>query len=317
SRHRRRQAGNRHQGTARFMPAVPQVFISATSRDLGSFRKAVADVLLTLGAHPIIQEHFPPDHRSVVEMLRVRIGPSDAVICLVGRRYGHEPLTREAHDPRRSSPRLESETARELAKPVFVFVATDDCTLDAPADEPEELRGMQLEHLKRIVASDHIRMMFHSLGHLTDQVRVMRFDPESLARGVTTRLAVLLLAELIDEDGLRERCGELAWVRDVVRPFHDLLQDALARWGSTLRAERRGEYSVNFEPADAAVIAALTLHDALRRHGWPGPPPGLRVGIHVGQIVQFGGVDQSRVLQASRAMDECRQLTRLAVAGQT
>jgi serine/threonine-protein kinase len=41
------------------------------------------------------------------------------------------------------------------------------------------------------------------------------------------------------------------------------------------------------------------------------------VGIHVGQIVQFGGVDESRVLQASHAMDECRQLTRLAVAGQT
>ena len=29
---------------------VPQVFISATSRDLGSFREAVSDVLLTLGA---------------------------------------------------------------------------------------------------------------------------------------------------------------------------------------------------------------------------------------------------------------------------
>jgi len=43
------------------MAAVPQIFISATSRDLGSFRKAVADVLLTLGAHPVIQEHFAPD----------------------------------------------------------------------------------------------------------------------------------------------------------------------------------------------------------------------------------------------------------------
>ena len=41
------------------------------------------------------------------------------------------------------------------------------------ADEPEELRGLQLEHVKRIVASDRIRMPFHSLEHLTDQVRVM------------------------------------------------------------------------------------------------------------------------------------------------
>ena len=93
---------------------------------------------------------------------------------------------------------------------MFVFVATDDCTLDAAPDEPEELLGLQLEHLKRIVASDRIRMTFHSLGHLTDQVRVMRFDPESLAQGVTTRLAVLLTAELVDAESLRERRGEEA-----------------------------------------------------------------------------------------------------------
>ena len=66
-------------------PALSRVFISATSRDLGSFRKAVSDVLLTLDAHPVIQEHFAPDYRSVVEMLREKIGECDAVICLVGR----------------------------------------------------------------------------------------------------------------------------------------------------------------------------------------------------------------------------------------
>ena len=53
---------------------------------------------------------------------------------------------------------MEYEIAVELGKPVFVFVATDDCTFDAAPDESEELRGLQLEHLKRIVASDRIRM---------------------------------------------------------------------------------------------------------------------------------------------------------------
>ena len=83
----------------------------------------------------------------------------------------------------------------------------------------------------------------------------------------------------------------MAWVRDVVQPFHDLLQGVIDRWGGTLRAETSSEYEVNFETADAAVNAALALHDALRRHGWQGPAPGLRVGIHIGQIVQFGGVN--------------------------
>ena len=187
------------------MSAVPRVFVSATSRDLGSFRKAVSDVLLTLGAHPVIQEHFAPDYRSVVEMLREKIGECDAAVCLVGRCYGHEPLKRDANQSRRSYTQLEYEIAVELRKPVFVFVATDDCTLDAAPDEAEELRGLQLEHLKRIAASDRIRMTFHSLGHLTDQVRVMRFDAESLRTGVTSRLAVLLFAELIDAKAVRER----------------------------------------------------------------------------------------------------------------
>jgi hypothetical protein len=212
---------------------APHVFISATSRDLGSFRKAVSDILLTLGAHPVIQDHFTPDYHSVVEMLREKIGRCDAVICLVGGRYGYEPLKRDADQPRRSYTQLEYEIAVELGKPVFVFVVADDCTLDAVPDEPDELRGLQLEHLKRIIAGDRIRMLFHSLGHLTDQVRVMRFDPESLAQGVTTRLAVLLFAELIGAETVRGRKGELAWVRDVVQPFHDLLQESLTRWGGT------------------------------------------------------------------------------------
>ncbi len=299
------------------MSAVPQVFISATSRDLGSCRKAVSDVLLTLGAHPVIQEHFAPDYRSVVEMLREKIGQCDAVICLVGRRYGHEPLKRDANQPRRSYTQLEYEIAVELGKPVFVFVATDDCTLDAAPDEPDELHGLQLEHLKRIVASDRIRMTFHSLGHLTDQVRVMRFDPESLAQGVTTRLAVLLTAELVDAESLRERRGEAAWARNVLEPYHDLLKPILIRWKGALQSDSPTDCQVNFETADAAVNAALELHHTLRLHNWGSAAPGLRVGIDVRQVVRYGSADDSHTLQAGQALSVSRRLSQLAKAGQT
>src|SRR5205823_7763600 len=84
------------------MSSDPRVFVSATTRDLGSFRKAVADVLLTLEARPVIQDHFAPDYRSVVEMLREKLGNCDAVLCLVGGRYGYEPLKRDPDQPTRS-----------------------------------------------------------------------------------------------------------------------------------------------------------------------------------------------------------------------
>jgi len=251
-------------------------------------------------------------------MLRGKIGQCDAAICLVGRRYGHEPLKRDADQLRRSYTQLEYEIAVELGKPVFVFVATDDCTLDAAPDEPEELRGLQLEHLKRIVSSDRIRMTFHSLGHLTDQVRVMRFDPESLAQGVTTRLAVLLTAELVvDTDSLRERRGEAAWARDVLEPYHELLKPILIRWKGALQSDSPTDCQVNFETADAAVNAALELHHTLRLHDWGSVAPGLRIGIDVGQVVRYGSADDSHTLQAGQALSVSRRLSQLARPGQT
>jgi serine/threonine protein kinase/Flp pilus assembly protein TadD len=299
------------------MSAVARVFVSATSGDLTPFRKAVAQVLQTLEILPIVQDQFAPDYRSVVEMLREKIGECDAVICLVGRCYGSEPRSREPDQPRRSYTQLEYQTALDLGKPVFVFVATDDCPLVETPPEPDELCGLQLEHLNRITSRDHIWMPFHSLGHLTDQVRVMRFDPGSLARGVTARLAVLLIAELVEFEAEHAQRGGLAWVRDVVQPFQGLLHDVLARWGGAPQSQHATEYQVNFETADAAVNAALALHGAVRRRSWPGQAPAVRIGIHMGQVVRFGGVDEGRVIQEGHALKVCRHLTDLGKAGQT
>ncbi len=296
---------------------VPRVFISATSRDLGSYRRAVAEVLLKLEVMPIVQDHFAPDYRSVVEMLRAKVGECDAVICLVGPYYGREPRDRAADQPRRSYTQLEYEMAVELRKPVFVFTAAPDCPLDSPDDEPEELRGLQLEHIRRIAAVDRIRMSFRSPAHLTDQVRVMRFDPRSL-EGVTRQLVVLMRAELIDggDEAGGQRPDEVTWVREVVQPFQARLQELLRRRGGTLQSETACAYEVNFATADAAVSAALELHQAPPGPGG-GPAPGVRAGIHVGQIVRFGGADDDREVQVGRAMELCRKLTAMAAPGQT
>jgi len=293
---------------------LPQIFISATTRDLESFRKATAEILLKKHAFPVVQEHFPPDHRSVVAMLQDRIGQCGAAICLVGRCYGHEPPKRDPDEPRRSYTQLEYENAVELGKPVFVFLATDDCTFDSEPDESEEIRELQRQHIQRILDSGRLRMTFHSLAHLTEQVRIM--DLKALAKGPTTRLVVLLVAELIDVESQRKKLGEDAFVRDVVQPFRKLLGEARARWQGTLSAETTGEYGFNFQTADAAVNAALALHTAVPRHHWSGAAPELRVGIHVGQIVEFVD-DEARVNQTGHAMEVCRQLTRKGVAGQT
>ena len=67
------------------------VFISATSGDLGTVREIVKQGLLTMRCMPVEQTNFTPDHRTVSEMLEARIRECDAVIHLVGLRYGAAP----------------------------------------------------------------------------------------------------------------------------------------------------------------------------------------------------------------------------------
>ena len=73
------------------MAARKEVFISATSADLGSYRQVVKEALLTLGAHPIEQSNFPTDYRELQGVLTRVLDPCDAVIHLAGFYYGGEP----------------------------------------------------------------------------------------------------------------------------------------------------------------------------------------------------------------------------------
>jgi hypothetical protein len=231
----------------------------------------VADTLRAIDAHAVIQDDFPPDYRSVVDMLRAKIEKCDAVICLVGGVYGAEPARRTGDEPRRSYTQLEYETADALGKPVFVFLARDECPMDHAGDEPEpdEFRGLQLEYRKRVMAAGRVWTPFRSREELVFHVRGMRFDPESLAQGFTRRPVVVLTAELLDVASVRERRGDMAWARDVVRPYQELLRTMLVRYSGTVQAETPEECQINFDAADAAVNAALDLHEAIASYTWP------------------------------------------------
>jgi hypothetical protein len=73
------------------MSEVLKVFISASTGDLGSVRELVKQGLLTMHCLPVEQTNFAPDYRTVAAMLEKRIAECDAVIHLVGLRYGAEP----------------------------------------------------------------------------------------------------------------------------------------------------------------------------------------------------------------------------------
>ena len=299
------------------MSATPAVFISATTQDLGRYRQAVSRTLVTRQILPVDQEHIAPDFRMIAEILRKRIAECNAVICLVGHVYGREPIDRPSGAPRRCYTQMEYDVAVELGLPIFLFVAADDCPVDAVIEEPEELRTLQRDHLKRVTGTDCVWMPFHSVEHLTAQISLMRFDPQSLQAGLTWRLAVILLAELLDTAAQRQRLGEEQWISGLLCPYQELLRQTAARHHGGVQGETPTDCLVNFERADAAVGAAMDLHQAIRGQAWQFEPPNVRIGIHLGQVVQFGGVDESRTLEASMAVEVCRRLVSLAKPGQT
>ena len=101
-----------------------EVFVSATSGDLRTVREMVKQGLLTMGCFPIEQTNFEPDCRTVREMLETRLAQCDAIIHIVGVRYGAEPDPASVPEgqTRRSYTQMEVEIARTLGKKLYVFL---------------------------------------------------------------------------------------------------------------------------------------------------------------------------------------------------
>ena len=65
--------------------AVPFVFISACTRDLQQARLVLRDALLSLGCHPVLQDHFEvTPGEPIVAKLRRKLETCDYVIHLAG-----------------------------------------------------------------------------------------------------------------------------------------------------------------------------------------------------------------------------------------
>jgi hypothetical protein len=119
------------------MKSRPTIFISGVSHEFGSFRDAVENEIEKKGCFAENQPNFHTDHTTVEEMLRRRLHDSDAVIHIVGFRFGAEPNQRPANAPRRSYTQMEFDIARGLQKPVYVFLSAGPSVRQAP--KPDKL----------------------------------------------------------------------------------------------------------------------------------------------------------------------------------
>ena len=185
-------------------PHRPEIFVSATSQDLRTCRQLIKEALLTLGCVPVEQTNFPPDARTVREMLRAKITACDAVVHVAGEVYGAEPSARDPAEPRRSYTQLEYELATEFGKPVYVFVCGTGFPYDEHSPEDAERQALQQQHRTRLQKSDHIYTPVGSRDELALRVHALQTRVEALSgelnkarswlgRGITIGLVALTL----------------------------------------------------------------------------------------------------------------------------
>ena len=151
----------------------PSIFVSATSHDLRSYRKVVTHELVTGGCLPIVQEHFPPDYRRLIDFLEQEIQRCDAVICLVGPTYGATP--EQPTEKQRSYTQIEYDVARKLGKKIYVFLASVHCKLDHSASDGEKELALQRAHVAFLL-KEHKCSLFSSKEDL--RADILKLLPE-------------------------------------------------------------------------------------------------------------------------------------------
>ena len=148
------------------MPLSTRVFISATSGDLGSVRQSVKEALLAIDCHPVEQTNFPPDYRTVRDMLEEKIRSCQAVVHIVGDRYGAEPDPHKLPPgtPRRSYTQMEYDLARKLNKKLYVFLCATDFPYDLCDAESADKQALQHAHRDALLADERLHTKVATRG---------------------------------------------------------------------------------------------------------------------------------------------------------
>ncbi|MFZ4681247.1 MAG: tetratricopeptide repeat protein [Terrimicrobiaceae bacterium] len=162
------------------MQPVPRIFVSATSRDLRTARGLVSEGLRRMECLPIVQDDFPPDYKSVRDMLRTKIATCDAVVHLAGFYYGAEPQPVLPGPDRRSFTQMEYEIAVEMKKPCYVFLCGQDFPFDKHDPEPEDKQQLQRDHRARLLQRDELFYEFATPEELSSRTRELQLSVENL-----------------------------------------------------------------------------------------------------------------------------------------
>jgi hypothetical protein len=171
---------------------VLDIFLSSTSEDLRDYRSTVTDALGRLGQFVVRMETFGAKPNKPLSACRDEVLQSDALIVVVGHRYGWIPPKADGGDGKKSITWWEVHWALEAKKPVYAFMI-DPKTPWTAAREQDRLtssttENQTLEVWRAVRGLQAFRTFLEN-----ETTRALFTTPEQLALTVTTSLFPWLL----------------------------------------------------------------------------------------------------------------------------
>lgn len=134
--------------------------------------------------------------------------------------------------------------------------------------------------------------------------------------------AVFLFTDLVDSTAWKGLLGDREYAVEVRQPHDRLFRELLRAFpGAAVRDNAGDGFLATFANPSDAVVLALRFHRVLGLYAWgPGVrrtcrQPATRVGIHLGEAVEYGDVTGRKV--AGQAVDLAARVMGMAVGGQT
>ncbi len=151
----------------------PEVFVSATPKELDAYRDVAKATLREIGAHPVEHTELDVSYGPLDGVLKVAIGRCDVVIHLTGFAFGAEPPDRNHGAVRRSIAHYEYDVGKSLNREVLSFVARAGTPVGAAPREDDEARMLQLDH-RRVIERDGEHWSFAGPEELAELIRSLR-----------------------------------------------------------------------------------------------------------------------------------------------
>ena len=114
---------------------VMDIFLSSTSKDLAPCRDRVREMIDRMALVSVAMETFGARPTKPLAACREDVERADALIVLVGHRYGWTPSKKDGGDARRSITWWEVKWALDSGKPVFAFLVDPDAEWSAEREQ--------------------------------------------------------------------------------------------------------------------------------------------------------------------------------------